>query len=244
MTSNKKLWVYGKHAAIAALGNNLRKIYKAFLTIENFKALEKLLKARQIPYTITTNKQLDSFVGAISHQGIALDASPIFKNDLHEIAPLLKREKSILLFLDQLTDIQNVGNIIRSAYAFKVDAVLTTKDHSFSETPALAKAACGALDKVPVIAVTNLASTLKHLKDSGYWIAGLDSHAPQLIQNFEFPSKIALIVGSEDTGLRNLTKQNCDFLLKINIRTNSDSINASSACAIATHYAMLHIYAD
>lgn len=244
MTSNKKLLIYGKHAAMAALGNNFRKIYKAYLTPENFKALEKILKTRQVPYTITTNKQLDSFVGAVSHQGIALEVAPIFKNDLHEIAPILKHEKSILLFLDQLTDIQNIGNIIRSAHAFKVDGVITTKDHSFSETPALAKAACGALDKVPVIAVTNLASTLKHLKDSGYWIAGLDSHAPHLIQDFKFPSKIALIIGSEDTGLRNLTKQNCDFLLKINIRASSDSINASSACAIATHYAMLHIYAD
>ena len=210
------------------------------VTSEVLRTFGKTLKAR-VSCEIVTNKQLDSLFRSVSHQGVALETESIFKINLQEISHILKRETSILLLLDQLTDVQNAGNIIRSAHAFKVDSVLTTKDNAFSETPALAKAACGALDQIPVITVTNLLSTIQTLKIAGYWIAGLDSHAEQFLHDFKFPSKTALVLGAEDIGLRNLTKKGCDFLLKIKMQSKLDSINASSACAIAMYQAMIQV---
>lgn len=230
---NKRIWIYGKHAAVAALLNNERQIYKALVTQEAYQAVEKLLNDRKIRPSFTTNKELNHLFKEATHQGIALEASPVFLYNLEEISSLLRKEQSLIIILDQLTDPQNVGNIIRSAHAFNVDAILTPKDRSFSETSVLTKAACGAIDRVPVVFITNLASTIKTLKDKGYWIVGLDGKATSSLHEFKFTPKTVLVLGSEGSGLRDLTQKNCDFLLKIDMNKTAESINASNACAIA-----------
>ena len=235
MNINKKIWIYGKHAVIAALLNKNRKIYKALISPEAYKQIESLLKNRKTPTSFTTNKELDYLFKNAAHQGVALEASPIFQHTLTNISDVFKKKHSLIVMLDQLTDPQNVGNIIRSAHAFNADAILTSKNHSFSETSALTKAACGAIDNVPVIFITNLISTIKKLKNDGYWIAGLDSKATEHIHKFKFASKTVVVLGAEGSGLRDLTRKNCDFLLKIAMHETADSINASNACAIAMH---------
>jgi len=235
MSNTKKIWIYGRHAANAALTNKNRKISKILVTSEVYKQTEQLLNGYKSLLHFTTNKELNTLFKGATHQGIALEVATIFLQDLAGISNILQSKRSLIVILDQLTDPQNVGSIIRSAHAFCADAIFTSKNNSFSETPALAKAACGALDLVPVVLVTNLASTIKTLKDEGYWVVGLDSGAKQYLRDFEFTSKIAIVLGAEGSGLRELTRKNCDFLLKISMNKAAESINASNACAIAMH---------
>ena len=235
MKANEKIWICGKHAVIAALSNKNRKIYKLLVTTEAYKQIEHIIKRHKYLYSLVSNKELDSLFKNTSHQGLALQTSSIFQHDIQNISDKLAKQQSILVILDQLTDIQNIGNIIRSAHAFNVDALITSKNNSFSETPTLSKSACGAMEHVPIVFVSNLVSTLKLLKNKGYWIAGLDCKAQEYLHKFQFAAKTAIIVGAEGSGLRELTQKNCDFLLKIAINKSSESINAANACAIAMY---------
>jgi 23S rRNA (guanosine2251-2'-O)-methyltransferase len=239
--TEKKVWVYGRHAVSAALKNSRRRFYRLFATLEARNHLAQCIKQATVSCSVVTNKQLDNMVGDIVHQGVALETSAIFLNDIGQVASVFEQPSSLVLILDHLTDQQNVGNLIRSAYAFKASAVLTTKDHSFSETPALTKAACGAVEHVPICFVTNLVSTIKYLKDKGFWAIGLDGSAHQSLSEFKFPQKSVLVLGAEDVGLRNFTSKSCDFLLRINMQQGIDSLNASTAGAIAMYQAMLQI---
>jgi 23S rRNA (guanosine2251-2'-O)-methyltransferase len=235
MTIHKKVWVYGKHAVTAALSNKDRIIYKVLVTSGSHKLIENLLNQRRLIPSFTTIKELDRMLNNATHQGLALEANPIFSYDIGDIFDVFEKDRSLIVILDQLTDPQNVGNIIRSAHAFNADAILTPKNNSFSETAPLVKAACGAIDNIPVIFITNLASTIKILKDKGYWIVGLDSKATSYLHEFKFTPKTALVLGAEGSGLRELTQKNCDFLLKIAMNKSAESINASNACAIAMY---------
>jgi len=236
MNDNKKIWIYGKHAATSALLNKNRNIYKVLTTSENYKQIEPLVKNRKLAPSFIKNKELDHLFKDATHQGIALEASSIFHhNTTHTFNNILKKKNSLIIILDRLTDPQNIGNIIRSAHAFNADAILTPKDHSFSETPTLTKAACGAIDHIPVIYITNLVSTIKKLKDEGYWLVGLDSNATERLHDFKFTPKTVVVLGAEGSGLRELTRKNCDFLLKIAMNETAESINASNACAIALY---------
>ena len=233
--TDKKIWIYGKHAVISALLNKNRKIYKLLVTSEVYKLIESILKKRNYSPFLTTNTELDSLFQQATHQGIALQTNSILQYNIKNISDVFKKNKSLIVILDQLTDPQNIGNIIRSAQAFNVDAILTPKNHSFSETAALTKAACGAIDRIPMIFITNLVSTIRLLKNKGYWIIGLDSKTKQYLHEFKFTPKTVLILGAEGSGLRNLTQKNCDFLLKIVMNQAAESINASNACAIAMY---------
>ena len=133
MKANKKIWIYGKHAVIAALSNRKREIHKLLVTQEAYKQIIHILPRNQ-SYSIITNKELDHLFKKASHQGFALQTNSIFYYDIKEISNKIKKQQSLIIILDQLTDIQNIGNIIRSAHAFSADAIITTKDKSFSET--------------------------------------------------------------------------------------------------------------
>ncbi|NRA73587.1 MAG: 23S rRNA (guanosine(2251)-2'-O)-methyltransferase RlmB [Rickettsiales bacterium] len=235
MDARSKIWIYGKHAVIAALSNKCRKIYKLFITSETYRQIEHVLKKRKHSHIFITNKELDNLFKKANHQGVALQTSSILHYNINKISDKIKKQQSLILILDQLTDVQNIGNIIRSAHAFNVDAIIAPKNKSFSETPALAKTSCGAIEHVPVILVTNLVSTIKLLKDKGYWVLGLDSRATECLHKFEFTPKTAFIIGAEGSGLRELTQKNCDLLLKIAINESAESINASNASAIAMY---------
>jgi len=234
-SADNKIWIYGKHAVTAALLNKNRKIHKLLITSEAYKQITHILQKNNYVYSFTTNQELDHLFKKASHQGLALQTNSIFHNDIKVISKKIKQQQSLIIILDQLTDIQNIGNIIRSAYAFGADAIITPKNNSFSETSTLVKSSCGAIEYVPIIFVTNLASIIKLLKNEGYWIIGLDSKAKQYLHKFNFTPKTALILGAEDSGLRPLTQKNCDFLLKITMNKSAESINASNACAIAMY---------
>ena len=144
-------------------------------------------------------------------------------------------KKSIIIALDQANDPRNIGAVLRSAAAFQADAVIIPERYSPQATSVLAKAASGALEKTPLIRVTNLARTLEQLKKVGYWCAGLVPDAKQTLAEAKLSGKIVLVLGAEGKGIRRLTRDRCDYLLRIPIDREMESLNISTAAAISLY---------
>ncbi|AHX03508.1 RNA 2'-O ribose methyltransferase substrate binding family protein [Ehrlichia chaffeensis str. Heartland] len=176
-----------------------------------------------------------------NHQGIALKASVIDSTTVEEVLNTSK-ESSTIILLDQVTDIHNVGSIIRSAVCFNVDAIILPYHNSPSENCGMSKTSSGAVDMIPIVYVINIVNTIKLLKKAGYWCYGFDAKEGEFLHKTKLDSKKLIIFGSEDKGMRKLTKENCDFLLKIAISKKIDSLNVSNAAAVALYSIFIQNY--
>lgn len=226
--------IYGKHAALAVLANPMRKIKRVMVTKNTQGEIgEKAFSAIK-NLQITDSKKLDDLLPRDAvHQGIAVECEPLAQLALQD---WLKAEhnKPVLL-LDQVSDPHNVGAILRSAAAFEAGAVIATDRNAPTESGVMAKAASGALEIMPLITVGNLVQAIEHLKKSGYWIYGLDGEAKQTIAEAKLSGKIALVLGAEGRGLRRLTAERCDALIKLPISPKMESLNVSNAAAVALY---------
>lgn len=247
------LWLYGSHAVLAALGNPKRQVKQLLVTGEAAKRLEgplqKLLAARRepVPAASAGGQDLAQVLpeGAV-HQGLAAQVAPLDQPDLETvIARIAGREDSgppensgppaVILALDQVTDPQNVGAILRSASAFGVAAVLTTQRHAAVESGALAKAASGALEYVPYVQETNLARSLERLREAEFLTVGLAAEAEMSLAEVERPARILLALGAEGPGLRRLTREGCERLVRLPTRGPIDHLNVSNAAAVSLY---------
>lgn len=225
--------IYGKHAVLAALANKNRQNKILYCSEQTQHKLQHEIRiTNNIQVVITTNKHLNDLTQSTNHQGIALKTSRIFQEELSNLYNIMQKEIAHVLILDHLEDPQNVGNIIRSAGAFDVDAVIITKHRSVQETSSLIKASSGASEFVPIFTVPNIANIIKDLKQHGFWILGLDGTAKENINNFDIPNKTASIIGSEQSGIQPINKKHCDWLIKIPISKNVESLNAGTAAGI------------
>jgi 23S rRNA (guanosine2251-2'-O)-methyltransferase len=145
----------------------------------------------------------------------------------------ITRKSGVILVLDQITDPRNVGAILRSAAAYEVDALVTTERHAPEFSGVLAKAASGGLEHVPIVEVVNLARALDELQDLGYLRVGLDSDAPLLLAAAPLARPLALVLGGEGKGLRRVTRENCDLMVRLEMPGAIKSLNVSTACAVA-----------
>ena len=165
------------------------------------------------------------------HQGLYLEADPLPSPDIAEIAG------GPVLVLDQITDPHNVGAILRTAAGFDVAAVVTTARHSPEATGALAKAASGALEYVPIVTVQNLARAMAELKERGYLLVGLDSSSDTDLGDVPLRAPLALVLGAEGRGLRQLTRESCDHVGRLELPGRIKSLNVSNAAALALYVA-------
>ncbi len=231
--------IIGWHAVLAALENNITTVTRLYIANTRgldarYKKVYALAKGSHIPVETLTKEHMNQRWGD-SHQGVAAESSiPTKSYTEDDIEDLIEQNTNrvLILVLDGVQDPHNLGACMRSAAAANVTCVIAPKDNSASLTPAARKVACGAAEIVPFISVTNLARTLKKLQSLGVWIYGLDHHASQSLYEIKFSGNIALVLGAEEQGIRRLTRENCDELIKIPMSGLIESLNVSVATGI------------
>ncbi|MBC7905279.1 MAG: 23S rRNA (guanosine(2251)-2'-O)-methyltransferase RlmB [Rhodospirillaceae bacterium] len=237
-----QFWLYGHHAVLAALENPKRKFRRLVMTADSAaqwaEALAAARQNRALPDPAIVDKQeMERLLPPNAvHQGIAALSEPLPSPTLEDIARASEGQAhAVIMVLDQVTDPHNVGAILRSAAAFGVLAVVVPDRHSPEETGALAKAASGALERMPLVRVTNVVRTLDDLKAAGFWVAGMAGEAPKTLASQKLSGRIALVMGAEGEGLRRLTREHCDYLVKLPMTGDMESLNVSNAAAVALY---------
>jgi 23S rRNA (guanosine2251-2'-O)-methyltransferase len=222
---------------LAALNNPRRTALRLLATPNALARLRDSGATIGIPVEESTPRALDNLLGGEAvHQGVALEAKPLSPGSLGDIAGA-----RLVVVLDQVTDPHNVGAILRSAAAFGADAVVTTGRHAAAETGTLAKAASGALDRIAWIEVQNLARALSDLGESGFLRIGLSSDAETPIEDAMAGQKLALVLGAEGKGLRQLTRETCDVVARLSMPGAIASLNVSNAAVLALYLARQHL---
>jgi 23S rRNA (guanosine2251-2'-O)-methyltransferase len=226
--------LYGWHTVAAALANPRRTVRKIFATENAAHRLTSEGLTLPVSPEIVRPDAIAARLGADAvHQGLLVEADVLPALDLEDLAT-----EGTVLVLDQITDPHNVGAILRSAAAFGVKAIITTARHSPEATGVLAKSASGALDLVPMVTVQNLARALTELKERGFLTVGLDSEGETDLAAASLHEPLALVLGAEGKGLRQLTRATCDVRARLALPGVLKSLNVSNAAAIALYAAM------
>lgn len=243
-SSSSSQWLYGIHACQSALEQHPERVREVVVLKgrqdQRIQRLLDLCRSTGVKFRWLTRVEFDQLVqrqelGDARHQGVLMQtlAAPVMsEDDLERLLDTLTRP-ALLLVLDGVTDPHNIGACLRSADAAGVDAVIVPKDKSGSLSPTAVKIASGAAESVPFVTVTNLARTLEHLKQRGIWLLGAAGEADTLVYQCDFTVPTALVLGSEDKGLRRLTRETCDGLFKIPMGGQVSSLNVSVAAGIA-----------
>jgi len=228
----------------AALANPARRVRRLVALAEAAGELRALAQSAAARVTaaeapeVLDRRDLEALLpqGAV-HQGMALAAEPLPAQDIEDVLDGISAAPGtqVVVLLDQVSDPHNVGAILRSAAAFAARAVVMPEHGAPPVTGALAKAASGALEAVPLLRVTNLARTLDRLKEAGFWCLGLEEGAEKTLGEVDPGSRVALVLGAEGSGLRRLTRERCDLLARLPTRGEPASLNVSNAAAIALY---------
>ena len=231
--------IFGIHSVKAALLNEKRE-HNELILQENISFPLDKFKSKVKKIKFLDQKTFKKLYGnQQSTQGIVLKTQDFLRPSFEEfLKNENKKSKSIILVLDQITDPQNIGSIMRSCALFDCKGIVVSKDNSPELTPSLLKAASGAAELVNYFKVTNIRRTLLDFKKNGYWIYGFDSSSNSN-SDLKFEKKSVLVFGSEGKGIRDLIKKECDIFVKLKIKDVSqfeiDSLNVSNATSIALH---------
>lgn len=229
----------GKHSILSALKNKNRKLYYLLLTEESSLFWKEQIKVLNLSLVIKirTKDELDLMNNYQPHQNSILVTEPLHRISLDEYLFTSKQSSNLpqrIIILDQVTDPQNVGAIIRSAYAFNMDGVALSQSNSPSETSSMAKASSGAIEKIKIIQLSNMSREIKKLQAANFNVYGLAFGGNKTISELHHENgNVAIIVGSEGKGLRRLTKEKVDQLLEIPINKECESLNVANAASIA-----------
>jgi 23S rRNA (guanosine2251-2'-O)-methyltransferase len=223
--------LYGWHTVAAALANPQRRIRKLWLTENAARRLADEKTDTKVTPEIVRPSLIDQRLGPDAvHQGLLAEADPLPSPDIETLA-----QEGIVLVLDQITDPHNVGAIMRSAAAFGVKAIVTTARHSPEATGVLAKSASGALELVPLVTVQNLARALTEMNDQGFMTVGLDSQGSENLAAVALRQPLALVLGAEGKGLRQLTRETCSVVARLDMPGEIKSLNVSNAAVLALY---------
>jgi 23S rRNA (guanosine2251-2'-O)-methyltransferase len=223
--------LYGWHTVAAALANPQRRIRKLWLSENAARRLADDKIDTRVTPEIVRPSLIDARLGPDAvHQGLLAEAEPLESPDIGDL-----QQEGMVLVLDQITDPHNVGAIMRSAAAFAVKAIVTTARHSPEATGVLAKSASGALELVPLVTVQNLARALNELNDQGFMTVGLDSQGSENLGAIELRQPLALVLGAEGKGLRQLTRDTCSAVARLDMPGEIKSLNVSNAAVLALY---------
>ncbi len=236
---SQKISASGFHAIQSVLDWEPKRILAVWIDKNRQDArmsgLQEVLKKHDITFTLTDKSNLDRLSKGSNHQGVLAElqvAKMLNENDLMSVFDNASKKPPLFLVLDQVKDPHNFGACLRSADAAGVDGVIIAKDNSVGFTSTVLKTSSGALDFIPVYQVTNLRRILRALKDKGVWIVGAAGDSDQSLFNADLSGALAIVMGSEGTGLRRLTKDACDFLVHIPMLGKVESLNVSVATGV------------
>ena len=220
--------VYGRNVAKELLENG--KIVQKIILQDGFsdKEINSLIEKRKVPVQYKSKRDIDRLAPGV-HQGIILFI-PDYK--YKDISDVLDDEAKFFVILDHLEDPHNLGAIIRTCEAAKVDAIIMPKDRQAQVNSTVMKTSAGTLDNVSIVTVTNLVSTIDELKKNGFWIVGTALEDSVDYRSIDYSGKIALVIGNEGSGMSKLVKNACDFIAKIPMYGTTNSLNASVASGI------------
>lgn len=230
-------YIAGRHPVIEAIKSG-RTIHKLWIadSAQKHQIAPVLTEAKQNGLIVqyVDKKKLDQLVPQMQHQGVVAQVAAY---DYAEVEDILARarekgETPFIIVLDEIEDPHNLGSILRSADCTGVHGVIIPKRRSVGLTATVAKTSVGAMEYVPVARVTNIAQTLKELKDAGIWIAGADGTAPKNVYDTDLTLPLAIVIGNEGKGIGRLIKETCDFLVKLPMFGQINSLNASVAASV------------
>lgn len=228
MTKDSKVWIYGKHAVRAAVLNENRRVFKVVVLPQN----RDFLSDSSVKVEVVDKNYFSSLFGKDAiHQGCAAQVLPLDEFFLEDLSD----DDRPIVFLDQVTDPQNIGSILRASAVFGAKAVVLPEINSPEVTAVIAKVASGALESIPLIKVKNLVQSIKMLKKEGYWCLGLDERGDKTIGEMDLSGKFVLIIGSEGLGMRRLTRENCDFLVQLPSIGDFSTLNAAQAATVSLY---------
>ena len=216
--------IYGRHAALEALNNPYRVISEIW--IDDIEILPPVFRSKNIHIT-NISKQFPKFQNP---QGIVIETEPLKAPNLDDLTWQV-------VILDQVTDPQNLGAVVRSAAVLGVQAIITQDYQGLLDSSVMARVASGGLEHVGIIPVVNIGRTIEALKKNGYWSYGFTGDGNHTLHKTRFEKKSALVIGAEDKGIRPLVLEKCDFLVKIQSQPNFSVLNASHAASIAIYEA-------
>jgi len=229
--------IYGKNPIKEALEAG-QAINKIFIVRGNKSPADRkiiqMARQRGIPIKETDSRKLSELTGQNRHQGIVAILMTVAYAEIDDIFKRAKEknEPALIAILDEIQDPHNLGAIIRSAEAFGFHGIIIPKDRSVGLTDTVAKTSAGAVAHLPIVRVSNLARTIDDLKDEGVWIAGADQDAEMAFYKMDLNRSLGVVIGSEGKGIRRLIKKKCDFLVRIPMFGNVNSLNASVAAAL------------
>jgi 23S rRNA (guanosine2251-2'-O)-methyltransferase len=235
--------IYGVHAVRIMLERHAERVLNVRLAEQRNdprgRAIEELARRHRRPLQRVDMHSLRQQLGGVAHQGVAAEITPLPSWSEDELLAALHTARApLLLALDGVQDPHNLGACLRTADACGALAVIVPRDRAAQLTPTVRKVAAGAAETTPVVAVTNLVRTLKLFKQAGLWIVGADAAAERAARAVDLRGPLVLVLGAEGTGLRQLTRQNCDFLVSLPQRGAVESLNVSVAAAMLLYEAL------
>lgn len=236
-------FIAGKHAVLEAIRSG-RAIHKLWIADQAQRSFIQPVMAeagqRGILVQQADKRKLDQMAGKVQHQGVVAQAAAYEYADVEDILEAAARaqEEALILILDEIEDPHNLGSILRTAACTGVHGVIIPKRRAAGLTATVAKTSAGASEYVPVARVANIAQTIDQLKKQGIWIAGTDVKADTFIYEQDMIMPLAIVIGNEHKGMGRLTKEKCDFLIKLPMKGPIQSLNASVAAAVVMYEAV------
>lgn len=231
--------LYGYHPVREALRAGRRELMDICLptgkSSPRFEEVASLAAAARVSVNRVPMGKINLMAATDAHQGICASVGPYVWSDFSRILKTAQGSNPFLLLLDHIVDPHNLGALLRTAFCAGLDGVVMTKDRSAKPTPAVSKASAGTMEHISLTRVTNMVSTMKTLQAAGLWVVGLDKHTGQSIYTSDLTGPIALVIGSEDKGIRPLVKKNCDLMVAIPQVGDVDSLNASVAGGVVMY---------
>lgn len=237
--SKQGSWIAGINAVVAALEHDIDHVREVLIEAggknPRLTEIEETARRHEISVRRIALQALDGVAGGLRHQGVIARYEAPKQVEESELPALIEAAdgKALLLVLDGVQDPHNLGACLRSAAAAAVTAVIIPKDKAAPINATVRKTSAGAADRIPVISVTNLARTLRSIKEAGVWVYGLEGEASATIHTIDLKGNIALVLGGEAEGMRRLTREHCDALIKIPMPGAMESLNVSVATGVA-----------